>query len=89
LSKRDLSAVGDVADEVRAMLGSDDLSKATWRQVHRAIHEYLLLSDKTFLEGMAAARSLVKRGRKPASAPILGQRVRSGGISRRLPDRRR
>lgn len=70
LSKRDLSAVGDVADEVRAMLGSDDLSKATLRQVHRAIHEYLLLSDKTFLEGMAAARSLVKRGRKPASAPI-------------------
>ena len=66
LSKRDLSAVGDVADEVRAMLGSDDLSKATLRQVHRAIHEFLLPSDKTFLEGMAAARSQIKRGRKPA-----------------------
>jgi len=72
LSKRDLSAVGDVADEVRAMLGSDDLSKATLRQVHRAIHEYLLPSDKTFLEGMAAARSQVRRGRKTVPAtPIL------------------
>ena len=67
LSKRDLSAVGDLADEVRAMLSSDDLSKATLRQVYRAIHEHLVPSDKTFLEGMAAARSLVRRGRKPVA----------------------
>ena len=67
LSKRDLSAVGDVADEVRVMLGTDDLGKATARQVHRAIHEYLLPSDKTFLEDMGAARSLIKKpGRRPA-----------------------
>ena len=70
LSKRDLSAVGDVADEVRAMLGTDDLSKATQQHIHRAIHEFLLPSDKTFLEGMAAARSMVKKsGRRPAPMP--------------------
>jgi hypothetical protein len=57
LSKRDLSAIGDVASEVRAMLGSDDLSKATLDHVHRAIYDFLLPSDKTFLEGMAAARN--------------------------------
>ena len=70
LSKRDLSAVGDVADEVRAMLGNDDLSKATLNQVHKVIHEYLLPSDKTFMEGMAAARSQVRRGRKPTPAAL-------------------
>jgi hypothetical protein len=57
------------------MLGGEDLSKATLRQVHRAIHEHLLPSDKTFLEGMAAARSQVKRGRKPApyNLPTLAE----------------
>ncbi len=70
LSKRDLSAVGDVASEVRAMLGTDDLSKATLDQVHRAIYDFLLPSDKTFLEGMEAAR---QSGRKSfrKSAPAL------------------
>jgi DNA transposition AAA+ family ATPase len=62
LSKRDLSAVGDVADEVRAMLGTDDLSKTTIRHIDRAIHEFLLPSDDTFLKGMAAVRNT---GRKP------------------------
>jgi hypothetical protein len=66
LSKRDLSAVGDVAGEVRAMLGSENLSLATLKQVHCAIYDYLLPSDKTFLEGMAAARQKAgKSGRKP------------------------
>jgi len=70
LSKRDLSAIGDVASEVRAMLGTDDLSKATLDNVHRAIYDFLLPSDKTFLEGMEAARN---SGRKLRSkpAPIL------------------
>ncbi|MDE2106198.1 MAG: ATP-binding protein [Patescibacteria group bacterium] len=61
LSKRDLSAVGDVATEVRAMLGTDDLSKASVEQVRRAIYDFLLPSDKAFLEGMEAAR---QTGRK-------------------------
>ena len=71
LSKRDLSAVGDVADEVRAMLGTDDLSQATARHVHRAIHEQLLPSDQTFLEGMAAARSQVKKPVRKAAPAVL------------------
>ena len=61
LSKRDLSAVGDVASEVRAMLGTDDLSKATLDHVHSAIYDFLLPSDKTFLEGMAAARQTCRK----------------------------
>jgi hypothetical protein len=56
-----------VADEVRAMLGTDDLSKATLEHVHRAIYDFLLPSDKTFLEGMAAARNT---GRKFMSKPL-------------------
>lgn len=71
LSKRDVSAVGDVATEVRVMLGTDDLSKATLNQVHRAIYDFLLPSDKNFLEGMEAARQTGrKRLPKPALAPL-------------------
>lgn len=70
LSKRDLSAVGDVADEVRALLGSEDLKRATERHVHQAIHEYLVPSDKSFLEGMENARNMKpRRGRKSVVAP--------------------
>jgi hypothetical protein len=71
LSKRDLSAVGDVADEVRVMIGSNDLSLAKAGHIHDAIHKYLIPSDKTFLEGMAAARTNGrKKSRKPtAPAP--------------------
>ena len=68
LSKRDLSAVGDVATEVRAMLGRDDLSKTSVEQVHRAIFDFLMPSDKTFLEGMEAAR---QTGRKSFRKPRL------------------
>jgi hypothetical protein len=68
LSKRDLSAVGDVADEVRAMLGTEDLSNASADHIHRAIYDYLLPSDKTFLEGMEAARN---SGRKDFRKPAL------------------
>jgi hypothetical protein len=70
LSKRDLSAVGDVASEVRAMLGTDDLSKASLDHVHRAIYDFLLPSDKTFLEGMAAARNTGRKSR-PKPEPVL------------------
>ncbi len=70
LSKRDLSAVGDVASEVRAMLGTDDLSKATLDHVHRAIYDFLLPSDKTFLEGMEAARVQGRKFIKRASLPV-------------------
>jgi hypothetical protein len=70
LSKRDLSAVGDVANEVRGMLGTDDLSKATLDHVHRAIYDFLLPSDKAFLEGMAAARNTGRKSRAKALAVL-------------------
>ena len=70
LSKRDLSAVGDVASEVRAMLGTDDLTKATVDHVHRAIYGFLLPSDKAFMEGMETARSTGRKSRRLA-APVL------------------
>ena len=89
LSKRDLSAVGDVANEVRAMLGSDDLSKATLDHVHRAIYDYLFPSDKAFLEGMEAARNAGRKipandsagfsgGNRSGSASHFGHRQKSG-----------
>ncbi|HTX21460.1 MAG TPA: ATP-binding protein, partial [Candidatus Aquilonibacter sp.] len=70
LSKRDLSAVGDVAAEVRVMLGTDDLSGASVDHIHRAIYDFLLPSDKTFLEGMAAARQTGRKTFRKA-APVL------------------
>jgi hypothetical protein len=70
LSKRDLSAVGDVASEVRAMLDTDDLSGATVEHVHRAIYDFLLPSDKTFLEGMAAARNTGRKSRAKSLAVL-------------------
>jgi hypothetical protein len=70
VSTRDLSAVGDVANEVRAMIGTDDLSKATLDHVHRAIYDVLFPSDKAFLEGMEAARSTGRKSR-PKRTPVL------------------
>ncbi|HEY1662157.1 MAG TPA: ATP-binding protein [Verrucomicrobiae bacterium] len=61
LSKRDVSGVGDVASEVRVMLGTEDLSATRATHVHRAITDFLLPGDETFAEGMAAVR---KGGRK-------------------------
>jgi hypothetical protein len=58
-----------VANEVRDIIGTDDLSQATVEHVTRAIYERLLPSDQTFLEGMAAARTAVRKGRPPRLAP--------------------
>lgn len=65
LSKRDLSAIGDVATELRVMTGSDDLGKVTIAQAQQAIYEFLLPSDKAFLVGMEASRK--GQGRKKAA----------------------
>jgi hypothetical protein len=70
ISKRDLSAVGDVASEVRAMLDTDDLSKATVEHVRRAIYDFLLPSDKAFLEDMEAARNIGRKSKR-LPAPVL------------------
>jgi len=70
LSKRDLSAVGDVAAEVRAMLGTEDLSRATVAHVHRAITEFLIHSDQAFKVSLDAAESAQRPGRR-RPAPSL------------------
>ena len=73
LSKRDLSAVGDVAAEVRAMLGTEDLSRATVAHVHRAITEYLIPSDQAFKVSLDAAESAQRPGRRrPGLAARIG-----------------
>ncbi len=98
LSKRDVSAVGDVADEVRAMLGTNDLSKASLDHVHRAIYDFLLPSDKTFLEGMEAARNAGRKSRR-MTVPVfpeatdpevprildIGRKAGSGNLAARAP----
>lgn len=74
LSKRDLSAVGDVAAEVRAMLGTEDLSQATVAHVHRAITEFLIPSDQAFKVCLAEAESAQRPGRRrPAPVPSLDE----------------
>ena len=70
LSKRDLSAVGDVAAEVRAMLGTEDLSGTTVAHVHRAITEFLIPSDQAFKVSLDAAESEQRPGRR-RPAPTL------------------
>jgi DNA transposition AAA+ family ATPase len=71
LSKRDLSAVGDVAAEIRAMIGMEDLGKATVEHVHRAITEYLIPSDQAFRVSLDAAESAQRKtSRRPAPAPL-------------------
>ncbi len=85
LSTRDLSAIGDVADEVRAMLGSDDLSMAKLEHVTRAIHEFQLPSDKAFLEGMAVARSTGRKTIPKPAPPVMedsSQETETSALSR-------
>jgi len=88
LSKRDLSAVDDLADEVRTMLGTDDSSKATVDHVHRAIYDFLLPSDKTFLEGMEVARQTRRTSfhkplsPEPAEEPLEPAQEEIRGVSR-------
>ena len=74
LTKRDLSAVGDVAAEIRAMLGTEDLGKATVEHVHRAITEFLIPSDQAFRVALDEAESAQRKSsRRPAPAmlPVL------------------
>jgi hypothetical protein len=90
VSKRDLSAVGDVANEVRYMLGTDDLNQATSLQVHEAIYGHLFPSDKTFSEGMEEARKKERKGRggraASASAAITVAAAADISAAEPLPD---
>jgi hypothetical protein len=75
LTKRDLSAVGDVVDEIKALQGRDVLEKVTYEQVTAVIDEHLVPSEKNFIEAITEAEKKVSpRGRKlarPAAPEII------------------
>jgi hypothetical protein len=50
LSKRDLSAVGDVVREAKLLAEEEGAKKVTFEHVQRAIHEVLLVSDVPWAE---------------------------------------
>ena len=50
LSKRDLSAVGDIVREAKLLAEEEGAKKVTFEHVQRAIHEVLLVSDVPWAE---------------------------------------
>lgn len=72
-SGRDLSALGDVATELRELLGTSDFSKATFKQIDQIIQENLYPSDNAFITEMEIARQKLPKGRKQP-APALPNR---------------
>ncbi|HLX72909.1 MAG TPA: ATP-binding protein [Verrucomicrobiae bacterium] len=56
-STRDLSAIGEIVDELKDMLGCDTLEKVTHGQVKRVIDERLMKSDDAFKQAIEAARN--------------------------------
>ena len=69
-SGRDLSALGDVATELREALGHSDFSKVTFKLVGQVIRENLFPSDTAFASEMEQARQRIRKGRKQ-SLPAL------------------
>lgn len=81
---RDISGLGDVATEARILAEADGRDTVTFEDVERAINEYLMPSDTTFAERMAAPlkgkgkRRTVEPGpaesetRRELSAPLQG-----------------
>jgi hypothetical protein len=63
MSKRDLSAVGDVAREAKLLAEEDGAGRVTFEHVKRAIHEVLLVSDVPWAE-MEKRLQHQKLGRK-------------------------
>ena len=71
LSKRDLSAVGDVVREAKLLADEDGASQVTFEHVKRAIHEVLIASDVPWAE-MERRLQHRKLGRKASQqAPAL------------------
>jgi hypothetical protein len=71
LSKRDLSAVGDVVREAKLLAEEDGARKVTFEHVKRAMHEVLFVSDQPWAE-MEKRLQQKQLGRKaPQHAPAL------------------
>jgi hypothetical protein len=71
MSKRDLSAVGDVVREAKLLAEEEGARRVTFEHVKRAIHEVLIVSDVPWAE-MEKRLQHRKLGRKaPREAPAL------------------
>ena len=71
LSKRDLSAIGDVVREARLQAEEAGAKKVSFDHVHRAIHEVLLVSDKPWAEMEKNVRDKERRRKGMPEAPAL------------------
>jgi hypothetical protein len=72
LSKRDLSAVGDVAREAKLLAEEAGASSVTFEHVRRAIHEVLIVSDVPWAE-MEKRLQQRQLGRKRGAVPLQGR----------------
>jgi len=67
ITRRDLSAVGDVVDEIKALQGCQTLTKVTYEEVTQVIDEHLVPSEKNFMEAICDAETKASpRGSKRA-----------------------
>ena len=77
LTERDLSAVGDVVDEIKAIQGVDVLSKVTYEQVAQAIDEHLQPSEMNFVEAIKKATAKASKSGRRLPAALLEELERS------------
>lgn len=71
MSKRDLSALGDVVRESKLLAEQEGAAKVTFEHVKRAIHEVLLVSDLPWAEMEKRLRNQKPGGRALPEAPAL------------------
>jgi hypothetical protein len=86
LSKRDLSAVGDVAREARLLAEQEGASRVTFEHVKRAIHEVLIVSDVPWAEMEKRLRNKQRGGKTVPEAPALAPEPIQGGDDGRRED---
>jgi hypothetical protein len=79
LTRRDLSAVGDVVDEIKAMQGRNELAKVTYEEVIQVIDEHLVPSEKNFIEAITEAESKASPGRTKRGRPVAATSAESDG----------
>jgi hypothetical protein len=86
LSKRDLSAVGDVVREAKLLAEEDGARRVTYEHVERAIREVLIVSDMPWAE-MEKRLQHQKVGRKVSCpAPDLEPEASRGPSDHRERD---
>jgi hypothetical protein len=74
LSKRDVSGLGDVAEEARLLAQSDGRQVITFEDVERAIKEQLLPSDESFERALnASSKGVRQQLRSSVPAPMQAE----------------